>query len=163
VTCPVGSGDGSVQAAAAVAQQQLSSIAGVQDVVLDQVAGVVPPLELVTPASAVETSNGSCPYTFNPANPDWLLGRDREGVPYGIKLVQADDNEFIQLSKGVKDKVLYCVIDSGMDMNNIEIPRGRLQDEEQQQLGQWHGCMQMLTTRPIAFPGWHKSVQIVYL
>eukprot|EP00775_Hariotina_reticulata_P010849 gene10849-11003_t len=117
--------NGSVQAAAAaaaVAQQQLSGIAGVRDVGFNQVAGVVPPLEVVTPSSAAQTSNGSCTYTPNPANPDFMLGRDSEGVPYGVRMVQADTEEFIQLSKGVKGKVLYCVIDSGMDMDNKEMP-----------------------------------------
>ncbi|KAF6262151.1 peptidase S8/S53 domain-containing protein [Scenedesmus sp. NREL 46B-D3] len=52
--------------------------------------------------------------------PDGAIGRTVEEVPYGIKMVQAVDPAMIQVSKSFKSKVLFCVIDTGLDNTNFE-------------------------------------------
>lgn len=56
-------------------------------------------------------------------DPDIDTGRYSEGAPYGIQMVQADSNEAQQLSRRFQDKVLYCVIDTGLDINNREFSK----------------------------------------
>lgn len=41
-------------------------------------------------------------------------------LPTGIKMVQAIEPAMIEVSKAFKSKVLYCVIDTGLDITNPE-------------------------------------------
>lgn len=64
--------------------------------------------------------NAVCSETDSKLGPDVELGRTTEGTPYGIKMVQADDPAMIQISQKFKHKVLFCVIDTGLDRTNKE-------------------------------------------
>jgi hypothetical protein len=44
--------------------------------------------------------------------------------PAGIKMVQAIDPAMIEVSKAFKSKVLFCVIDTGLDSTNFEFSGG---------------------------------------
>ncbi|KAF8057098.1 rpsL [Scenedesmus sp. PABB004] len=62
----------------------------------------------------------------DPANPDAGLGLGGvEGTPYGISLVQADHPEMAAIARAHRDKVLWCVIDTGLDIQNVEFDRER--------------------------------------
>lgn len=53
------------------------------------------------------------------------MGLESEGVPYGISMVQADTPEMRAIAKEHRDKVLYCVIDTGLDIQNQEFDKER--------------------------------------
>lgn len=72
----------------------------------------------------------SCPF-LPVANIDADCGRNgTECVPYGVKMVQADHPTIIDISTQHKDKVLFCVIDTGLDPNTDFDP-GILQSSKQ--------------------------------
>jgi hypothetical protein len=63
----------------------------------------------------------------DPFNPDANLGRTSEGTPWGIKAVQANDPVVQQLALKFREKVMYCVLDSGLDISNQEFnPNSKL-------------------------------------
>lgn len=53
-----------------------------------------------------------------------LVGRFQEDAPYGIKMVQGTDDTVIQISKDFRKKVMYCVIDTGLDRTHWEFNKG---------------------------------------
>lgn len=52
--------------------------------------------------------------------PDGAIGKTVEEAPYGIKMVQAVDPGMIDVSKQFRNKIMYCVIDTGVDVSNYE-------------------------------------------
>lgn len=69
--------------------------------------------------------------TVDPTKPDAALAVKsalREFTPWGLRAVQADDPAMIEVSKSqaFRDNVMYCVIDSGLDVGNMEFPPGAL-------------------------------------
>lgn len=66
-------------------------------------------------AAAEPAQSSSCS-----PGPDGAIGKTVEEVPYGIKMVQAIEPAMIEVSKAFKSKVLYCVIDTGLDITNPE-------------------------------------------
>jgi hypothetical protein len=68
-----------------------------------------------------QQQNASCPAPPpDPLDPDADLGVSSEGVPWGIKAVQGSDPVIQQLARQYRNKVMYCVIDSGLDISNKE-------------------------------------------
>lgn len=67
-----------------------------------------------------QQQNDSCDAGSDPLNPDVNLGRTSEGVPWGIAAVQGADPVVQQLAQQYRSKVLYCVLDSGLDIANKE-------------------------------------------
>lgn len=61
-----------------------------------------------------------CPVTKPKNGPDTDTGKYSEGAPYGVSMVQADHPEMIEVSKEFAEKVIFCVIDTGLDRKNIE-------------------------------------------
>ena len=61
-----------------------------------------------------------CSESDGKLGPDADLGRRGEGIPYGVKLVQADDPAMVEVAKKFRSKVLFCVIDTGLDRSNKE-------------------------------------------
>ncbi|KAF8057743.1 ALG10 [Scenedesmus sp. PABB004] len=63
----------------------------------------------------------SCPVPTS-GNPDIAAGTGTvsEGAPYGVRMLQADHPDVIALSRNFKQKVLFCVIDTGLDRTNPE-------------------------------------------
>lgn len=57
--------------------------------------------------------------------PDLVIGRSSEQAPYGISMVQANYSTMVDISSTYRDKVLFCVIDDGMDASNPEFTAGR--------------------------------------
>lgn len=56
--------------------------------------------------------------------PDLVIGRSSEQAPYGISMVQANFSVMEDISSTYKNKVLFCVIDDGMDPSNPEFSAG---------------------------------------
>lgn len=56
-----------------------------------------------------------------------MTGRLTEAAPYGINMVQGTDDTMIQLSKDFKSKVMFCIIDTGIDRTHWEFSKGELQ------------------------------------
>jgi hypothetical protein len=61
-----------------------------------------------------------CPAGKPKNGPDSDTGRSGESAPYGVHMVQADTPEMIEVSKSFASKVVYCVIDTGLDKRNVE-------------------------------------------
>lgn len=53
-------------------------------------------------------------------NADYAVGLKKEGRSYGIRMVQADAAEVEAIADKYKSKVLYCVLDTGIDATNQE-------------------------------------------
>ncbi|KAF6262152.1 peptidase S8/S53 domain-containing protein [Scenedesmus sp. NREL 46B-D3] len=66
---------------------------------------------------------GSCPLSSALPDKDAQFGNVSEVVPYGVDMVEAVQPEMIEISKRFRSKVLYCVIDSGLDTSNAEFRR----------------------------------------
>jgi hypothetical protein len=120
VSCDQQSNTGAVAAAAAAAATAV--LADLPDVRM-----VVPNTVLKTPTepelSQYYTSQ-SCTGTPPATDIDLQLGRDSEGTPYGVRMVQGDDAEVIEVSRLYKHRVMWCVVDTGLDGKNQEIPTG---------------------------------------
>ena len=71
-------------------------------------------------AAAPAQQKDTCTSATDPLNPDANLGRTSEGTPWGIKAVQANDPVVQQLALKFREKVMYCVLDSGLDISNQE-------------------------------------------
>lgn len=74
-------------------------------------------------AAAIVQQDGTCTRPSDPLNPDFDLGREGEGVPYGIKAVQGDDPVIKQLASEHSKNVMYCSLDTGLDFANQEFNR----------------------------------------
>jgi hypothetical protein len=53
-------------------------------------------------------------------NQDYAVGVEEEGRSYGMKMMQADAAEMQEVATQHKSKVLYCVMDTGIDTANQE-------------------------------------------
>jgi hypothetical protein len=86
---------------------------------------IIAPPSISPPSDSIEGNSTAedaalCSESDSKLGPDADLGRRSEGVPYGIKLVQADDPAMVELSRKYRSKVLFCVIDTGLDHTNKE-------------------------------------------
>jgi hypothetical protein len=96
-----------------------------------------------------QQQNDSCDAGSDPLNPDVNLGRTSEGVPWGIAAVQGTDPVVQQLAQQYRSKVLYCVLDTGLDIANKEF------DANSEWRSMRSGCIPWL---PIAFLQWLHAV-----
>jgi hypothetical protein len=85
---------------------------------------IIAPPSLSPPAGSTEgnatAEEAVCSEADGKLGPDADLGRRGEGVPYGVKLVQADDPAMVVVARKFRSKVLFCVIDTGLDRTNKE-------------------------------------------
>jgi hypothetical protein len=86
---------------------------------------IIAPPSISPPSDSIEGNSTAedaalCSESDGKLGPDADLGRRSEGIPYGIKLVQADDPAMVELSRKYRSKVLFCVIDTGLDHTNKE-------------------------------------------
>ncbi|KAF6253799.1 peptidase S8/S53 domain-containing protein [Scenedesmus sp. NREL 46B-D3] len=85
---------------------------------------VISPPSTSPPADSTDSNSTAeeavCAESDGKLGPDSDLGQRSEGIPYGIKLVQADDPAMVHLSRKYRSKVLFCVIDTGLDRTNQE-------------------------------------------
>eukprot|EP00775_Hariotina_reticulata_P004411 gene4411-4664_t len=92
---------------------------------LPDVRMVVPNTFLSTPkqpemSQYYKSASASC--TGTSTSTDSELGKSSEGAPYGVKMVQADDAEVVEVSRLYKHQVMWCVVDTGLDPRNQEFP-----------------------------------------
>lgn len=73
----------------------------------------------------LQQANGICPAAKPKNGPDSDTGKYTESAPYGVKMVQADHPEMIEVSKEFAHKVIFCVIDTGLDRRNTEFSTSR--------------------------------------
>lgn len=100
---------------------ELKGLGGVEGVSEGGVRHLFPqPVISDTYSNDSSAADGVCSDADGKLGPDGDLGRTTEGVPYGIKMVQADDPGMIEISKKFNSKVLFCVIDTGLDRTNTE-------------------------------------------
>ncbi len=66
-----------------------------------------------------------CPVSKPKNGPDTDTGKDSESPPYGVRMVQADHPEMVMVSKEYAHKVIFCVIDTGLDRKNSEFSTSR--------------------------------------
>jgi hypothetical protein len=85
---------------------------------------IISPPSISPPSDSIDGNSTAeealCTESDGKLGPDADLGRRAEGIPYGIKLVQADDPAMVELSRKYRSKVLFCVIDTGLDHTNME-------------------------------------------
>lgn len=66
-----------------------------------------------------------CPAVKPKNGPDTDTGKYSESPPYGVRMVQADHPEMVMVSKDYAHKVIFCVIDTGLDRKNSEFSTSR--------------------------------------
>jgi copper chaperone CopZ len=66
-----------------------------------------------------------CPVVKPKNGPDTDTGKYSESPPYGVRMVQADHPEMVMVSKEYAHKVIFCVIDTGLDRKNGEFSTSR--------------------------------------
>jgi hypothetical protein len=76
------------------------------------------------PSNDTDSAGGACAASDASMGPDINTAREGEGVPYGIRMVQADHPDMITISRKHRSKVLFCVIDTGLDASNKDFPPG---------------------------------------
>ncbi|WIA20356.1 hypothetical protein OEZ85_006187 [Tetradesmus obliquus] len=85
---------------------------------------IIAPPSIAPPADSSDSNSTAeeavCSESDGKLGPDADLGRRGEGIPYGVKLVQADDPAMVEVAKKFRSKVLFCVIDTGLDRTNKE-------------------------------------------
>lgn len=72
-----------------------------------------------TPACAADTLD-----SYTEVYPDLTVGRSTEDAPYGVSMLQADDPMLVQIGSTYQSKVMFCVLDTGMDPTNPEFDTG---------------------------------------
>lgn len=129
VLCPGGASGGGGDVGAASAPQSINLLAGMPGVLTVEPNGRVSiPVQPVVSATAADAAaaGGQCAAT-DPTKPDAAAAAGAatsEFTPYGISMVQANDPELVGISKQTRGRVLYCVIDTGLDRRNSEFPAG---------------------------------------
>jgi hypothetical protein len=155
-TASVGSSSSSpsTDAVAAEINAQLAAMAGVGRVEAGGMRHLFPqpstgmiiaPPSISPPADSTDSNSTAeeavCSESDGKLGPDADLGRRTEGVPYGIKLVQADHPDMVELSRKHRSKVLFCVIDTGLDRTNKEFNNAsKLQQGWQASTGHKQKC-----------------------
>lgn len=97
-------------------------------------------------------STASCPtetldtYGTQAGYVDMVTGRTSEEAPYGISMIQADFSTMTDISSNYNGKVLFCVIDDGLDVNNPEFSPGRQRDSVTTQ--HWQQALNAATMSP---------------
>jgi hypothetical protein len=124
-------GGGAVTAAAQAAA--LQSAAGIETATVDAPVKLIRPVVadgtdapgLLSPSlqpSAAAAAAGTAQQCKWPdaVNSDSVVGLKEEGRSYGMKQIQADAPEIQEIADKFKSKVLYCVMDTGLDTSNQE-------------------------------------------
>lgn len=70
-------------------------------------------------AAAAAAASAQCAWP-DARDVDYTVGIKEEGRSYGMKMVQADTAEMQDIADTFKSKVLYCVMDTGLDVANKE-------------------------------------------
>jgi copper chaperone CopZ len=75
-------------------------------------------------AMAAAGGSGVCAGAKPKNGPDTDTGKFGEAAPYGVTMVQADAPEMVEVSKAHAGKVIFCVLDTGLDRSNVEFEHG---------------------------------------
>lgn len=161
-TASVGSSSSSTPATDAVAAEinaQLAAMRGVGRVEAGGMRALFPqpatgmiiaPPSIAPPADSSDSNSTAeealCSESDGKLGPDADLGRRGEGIPYGVKLVQADDPAMVEVAKNFRSKVLFCVIDTGLDRTNKEFNNASESSQSDRHTNA-HICQAQLVTR----------------
>jgi hypothetical protein len=124
---------GGVSAAAQAAA--LQSAPGIQAAGTDATVRLIRPVSPIVPisdaqgsahsrqqpsaAAAAAATAAQCKWP-DTVNADYAVGIKKEGRSYGMKMMQADAPDIQDIADKFKSKVLYCVMDTGIDIRNQE-------------------------------------------
>jgi hypothetical protein len=106
----------------------LSEVPGVENVEVNVVAHLMRKKKHMTSARTLQEEVNMaaiCPATKPKNGPDTDTGKYSESPPYGVRMVQADHPEMVMVSKEFAHKVIFCVIDTGLDRKNGEFSTSR--------------------------------------
>lgn len=106
----------------------LSEVPGVENVEVNVVAHLMRKKKHMTSARSLQeevSMAAICPATKPKNGPDTDTGKYSESPPYGVRMVQADHPEMVMVSKEFAHKVIFCVIDTGLDRKNGEFSTSR--------------------------------------
>lgn len=108
---------------------ELQGIAAVTGVQYNRQLSVLPSVTLVSTAASGSGGQPASCSSVAAENPDINMDRVEEGVPFAVKRVQASLPPMKLLARRHAERVLYCVIDNGMDASNQEFSKqGRWAD-----------------------------------
>lgn len=108
----------------------LSEVPGVENVEVNVQAHLMrkkKPFQSAAARTLQEAVNvaAMCPVSKPKNGPDTDTGKYAESPPYGVRMVQADHPEMVMVSKEFAHKVIFCVIDTGLDRKNGEFSTSR--------------------------------------
>lgn len=108
----------------------LAEVPGVENVEVNVAAHLMrkkKPFQSAAARTLQEAVNvaAMCPVSKPKNGPDTDTGKYSESPPYGVRMVQADHPEMVMVSKDYAHKVIFCVIDTGLDRKNGEFSTSR--------------------------------------
>lgn len=106
----------------------LSEVPGVADVEVNVQAHLMRKKKFSSAARTLQEEvnvSAMCPAVKPKNGPDTDTGKYSESPPYGVRMVQADHPEMVMVSKEYAHKVIFCVIDTGLDRKNAEFSTSR--------------------------------------
>jgi len=98
----------------------LSEVPGVDNVEVNIQAHLMRKKKFTRSLQETVAASAICPVSKPKNGPDTDTGKYSESPPYGVRMVQADHPEMIEVSKEFAHKVIFCVIDTGLDRKNGE-------------------------------------------
>lgn len=106
----------------------LSEVPGVENVEVNVHAHLMRKKKFSSAARSLQEAvnvAAMCPVIKPKNGPDTDTGKYSESPPYGVHMVQADHPEMVEVSKEFAHKVIFCVIDTGLDRKNGEFSTSR--------------------------------------
>jgi copper chaperone CopZ len=106
----------------------LSEVPGVESVEVNVQAHLMRKKKFSSAARSLQevvSIAAMCPAVKPKNGPDTDTGKYSESPPYGVRMVQADHPEMVSVSKEYAHKVIFCVIDTGLDRKNGEFSTSR--------------------------------------
>jgi hypothetical protein len=98
----------------------LSEVPGVDNVEVNQQAHLMRSTSYTRSLQQAMAAAGVCSAIKPKNGPDTDTGKFGESAPYGVRMVQADAPEMVEISRRFASKAIFCVIDTGLDRRNME-------------------------------------------